>query len=168
MAKTAWTLDTIEVDVTGFFTTHHYLQTEEGSLGEFNFPAFSQGGTYRTADGREMLMQKTHWLHTSHELVEGGRVRGTADRRGIFSREIDIQYNGQSYTLQPEGGFGRQGWYLIDAQGLALIEIQPRGVFRQGAFITITAALDADLAAFAYYLVHMRRQEDAAASAAAS
>jgi hypothetical protein len=48
-----------------------------------------------------------------------------------------------------------------------MLEIQPRGAFKQGAYLTITGAVDADLVAFVYYLVHMRQQEDAAASAAA-
>lgn len=167
MKKDTWAPDEIEVDVTGFFTTHHYLETRAGSLGELTFPAFSQHGTYVTHDGRELLMQKTHWLGTAHELVEGGIVRGRADRPGLLRQDIAVQFDGRQYSLEPEGLLS-WGWFLLDAEGNRLLEIQPRGVFQQGSFMTITGAIDADLVAFTYYLVYTRRQEDAAAAAAAS
>lgn len=167
MTKQIWTLDEIEVDVSGFFTTHHVLRTDAGILGELTFPAFSQCATYKTSNGRELLMQKTSWLGSTHELVEGEVVRGSGDRPGLFRRDIVLHLDGQRYSLEPEGVFS-QGWRLFDATGQQLLEIQPRGIFRQGAYLTITGAVDADLVAFAYYLVHMRQQEDAAAAAAAS
>jgi hypothetical protein len=106
-------------------------------------------------------------LGSAHELVDGGIVRGRADRPGLFRRDIMIQFDGQEYSLEPEGSLSR-GWFLFDAEGTRLLEIQPRGAFKQGAYLTITGAVDADLVAFVYYLVHMRQQEDAAASAAAA
>ena len=165
MKTESWMLDEIEVEITGFFTTRHHLQTESGQFGEFTFPAFSQYGVFRTADGRELLMQKTHWLGTAHELVDGGLVRGRADRPGLFRRDIAIQFDGKEYSLEPEGLLS-WGWFLFDAEGNKLLEIEPRGVFKQSAGLTITGAINADLIAFAYYLVHVRRQEDAAAAAA--
>jgi hypothetical protein len=155
------------VDVSGFFTTHHYFQTEAGTLGELTFPAFSQQGVFQAADGSKLLMQKTHWLGTAHEIVEGESVRGTADRRSFFSRDIVLQLDGQDYVLLSEGLF-KQGWFLVDAVGDTLIEIQPRGILKQGAYLTIWEAIDAVLVAFAYYLYYMRIQEDAAAVAATS
>jgi hypothetical protein len=157
----------IEVEVSGFFTTHHHFQTEAGSLGAFTFPAFSQQGTYHTADRRKLLMQKTHWLGTAHEFVDGDLVRGTADRPGLFRQDIAIRFDGLAYSLQPEGLF-KQGWFLLDAQGNTLLEFQPRGVFKQGAYITVWQPVSEELLAFAYYLVHMRKQEQAAAVAATS
>jgi hypothetical protein len=88
-----------------------------------------------------------------------------ADRRAMLSRDIVIEFDGQEYELIPEGIL-KQGWFLNDAQGNRLLEIQPRGVFRQGAYLTLVGWVDADLVAFAYYLVHMRKQEDSAAVAA--
>ncbi len=167
MKKEVWLLDEIEVQVSGFFTTHHTFQTRSGALGEMTCPAFSQQGIYHTPDGRELLMQKTHWLGSAFELVEGGIVRGHADRPGLFRRDLTVQFDGREYSLEP-AGFLNQGWILFDAQGSKLLEFQPRGVFRQGAYLTITGAVDADLAAFVYYLVYMRQQEDAAVVAAAA
>ena len=167
MKKEVWTLDEIDVEVSGLFTTHHHFQTRSGTLGNLKFPAFSQCAIYHTADGRELLMQKTHWLGTAHELVEGELVRGRGDRPGLFRRDIAIWFDGEEYSLEPEG-FLSQDWYLVDASGSRLLEIQPHGVFRQGTCLTITGAIDADLVAFAYYLVHMRQQEDAAGAVAAS
>ena len=66
------------------------------------------------------------------------------------------------------GRFLKQGWFLLDAERRVLLEIQPRGVFRQGAYIALHSSLEVDLVVFAYYLVQMRQQEDAAAVAATS
>jgi len=167
MSKETWTLGEIEIDVSGFFTTHHVLRTEAGVLGELTFPAFGQYATYRTTRGRELRMQKTHWLGTTHELVEGEVVRGSGARPGLFRRDIVLQVDGQQYSLEPQGIFS-QGWNLFDAARRQLLELQPRGLFRQGAFLTITGEVDADLVVFAYYLVHMRQQEDAAGATAAT
>jgi hypothetical protein len=166
-AKETWTLDEIEVEVTGFFTTHHTLRAERGSLGKFTFPAFSQHGVYYAPDGRELLMQKAHWLGTAHELVDGEAVRGAADKAGLFRRDLDITFDGGTYSLAPEGAF-KQGWLLLDAAGNTLAEFQPRGVFKQGTYISIWGYIEADLLAFAYYLVHMQKQEEAAVVAATS
>ena len=167
MGQDIWMLDEIEVAVSGFFTTHHHFQTEWGGLGKCTFPAFSQHAIYRTAEGRELLMQKSHWLGSAHELVDGGSVRARADRAGLFRRDILIQFDGREYTLEPEGLFSR-GWLLFDAGGTKVLEYRPRGAFKQGAYLTISGSINSDLVAFVYYLVHMRQQEDAAATTAAT
>ena len=160
-------IGTIEVDVTGFFTTHHYLQAEWGDLGELTFRAFNQGATYEALDGRKVTMQKSHWLGSAYEMVDGGVVRGRADRPGLLRTDIAVQFEGQDYVLEPEGLL-KQGWFLLDAERHILMEIQPRGVFKQGAYLSVRAAIELDLVAFAYYLVHMRKQEDAAVVATTS
>jgi hypothetical protein len=167
MAKEVWLLDEVEVEVSGWFTTHHTFRTHSGSLGECKISAFSQQATFRTVDGRELLMQKTSWLGSSFELIVGGTVRGAAHRPGLLRRDITLEYDDRAYSLQPEGLLAR-GWFLLDAVGNQLLEIQPRGVFKQGAILTITGNVDADLVAFAYYLVHVRQQEEAAGAAAAA
>ncbi len=160
-------LGTVEVEVTGFFTTHHSLQAQWGDLGEMTFPAFSQSATYEALDGRKVVMQKRHWLGTAYEMVDGDFVRGEADRPGLFRRDIAVRFDGQDYSLEPEGIL-KQGWFLLDAGRNILLEIQPRGVFKQGAHLVLHSSIELDLVAFAYYLVHMRKQEDAAAASAAS
>jgi hypothetical protein len=160
-------IGTIEVDVTGFFTTHHYLRSEWGELGELTFRAFNQGATYEALDGRKVVMQKSHWLGTAHEMVDGGVVRGRADRPGLLRTDIAIQFDGQDYILEREGLL-KQGWFLLDSERYLLMEIQPRGVFKQGAYLSLHAAVELDLVAWAYYMVHMRKQEDAAVVAATS
>jgi hypothetical protein len=149
------------VDVSGFFTTHHHLRTEAGTWGKLKFPAFSDHAVFGAAGGRELMMRKSHWLGTAHELIEGKRVRGRADRRGMLRTDIVVEFDGREYTLEPEGVL-KDGWFLADQAGNRLLEIRPRGVFREGAFLTTLGAVSMDLIAFAYYLVHMRKQEDAA------
>src|SRR5512143_4059902 len=65
MTKQLWTVDKIEVDVSGHFTTHHYLRTKSGDLGEITFAAFAREAIYRAPDGRELQMQQAHWLGSS-------------------------------------------------------------------------------------------------------
>lgn len=157
----------IEVDVQGFFTTHHCYETEAGMWATLTFPAFADEARLSTNDGRMFLMRKTHWLGSAHELLDGGIVRSTADRRGLSSREFILQFDGQEYMLVPEGLLC-QGWYLTNGEGNRLLAIVPRGLLRQGAYLTIAGAIATELAAFAYYLVYRRQQEDAAAVAATS
>jgi hypothetical protein len=51
---------------------------------------------------------------------------------------------------------------------MILLEVQPRGIFRRGAYLTILGPVEADLLAFVYYLVNVRWQEQTAAASAAA
>jgi hypothetical protein len=166
VSETTLSLDRIQVQVTGLFTTHHFLETEAGCLAEITFPAFGQGGTARTQGGRELLMHKTGWFSGAHELVENGSVRGAADRVSAFGREMEIEVDGHRFQLVPEGIL-RRGWFLVDAQGRRVLEFQPRA-FGKDVEITIWHTVDADLAVFAYYLYYVRTQEESAAAVAAT
>lgn len=164
MAETL-TLDVVEVGVSGFFTTHHHFDTAVGLWGELTMPAFSNFGVFQTSSGRELLLRKVHWLGSAHEASEDGTVHGTADRRGAFDGDMVLHFDGQDYLLQA-AGLMNQGWHWVDHVGYRLLEVQPRGIFRQGARLTLFAVLDAGLIAFCYYLVHSRWQENAAVVAA--
>jgi hypothetical protein len=165
MPKEGWASSQIEVEVSGLFTTHHRFEAVTGTLGEFTIPAFSQQAIYRSASGRELHMRKTSWLGSSHELLDGELVRGTAERRGLLSRGTLIHLDNRTYVLEPEGLLSR-GWHLLDADGTTVLEIRPSGIFRQGAYLTVRGSIDGDLIVFAYYLVHMRQQEEAATATA--
>jgi hypothetical protein len=158
-------LGVVEVGVSGFFTTHHCFDSEAGLLGELELPAFSDYGVFHATSGRELLLHKVHWLGSAHEVSEGGIVRGTADRRGVFDVDMALHFDGREYTLQAAGLLS-QGWYLCDHAGYQLLEIQPRGILRKGAILTLFDVIDTGLVAFAYYLVHVRWQEGAAVIAA--
>lgn len=162
-----WMLGEIEVEQTGLFTTHHAFQTPAGTLGTLTLPAFANAGVYRSPAGQELHMRKAGWLSSAYELVDGEAVRGRAERQGFFRRDLDVRFDGQVLTLERRGAFGR-GWYLVDAQGTTLLEIRPRGVFRQGASLSLSGPVEAALVAFAYYLAYQRQQEESAAGAAAA
>ena len=160
-----WMFGQIEVEHSGFFTTHHAFRAPSGTVGELTLPAFSDHGTYRTPDGEELRLGKTHWLGGAYELVHGEQVRGRAERQGFFSRDLDVWFDGQALTLERRGWFNTD-WYLVDAEGTTLLEVSPRGFFRQGAYISLAGPVEAALVAFAYYLAYVLHQEEAAAAAA--
>lgn len=152
----------IVVSVSGFLTTHHSFDTATGHWGKLGFPAFSDQGTFYREDGRDLVMRKVHWLGSAREMLVGDSVYSTADRTGLLSQDLKIDFDRNLYRLLPEGIL-KDGWYLTDAAGMALLEIRQRGILREGAYLTINGPLNRDLVAFAYYLVHTRRQEEAAA-----
>jgi len=167
MEREVWASGEIEVVVSGFFTTHHSMQTAAGILGEFTLPAFSTSGVFRSPDGRELVVQRTSWWRGWHELREDGVVLGTARPRGFWRRTMSVGFRGLVCELEPMG-FWSRGWYLTDEAGTILLEVQPRGFFRRGAYLTIRGAVDADLLVFAYYLVNVRWQEQSAAASGAA
>jgi hypothetical protein len=166
MAQDVWEANEIEVTVSGAFTTHHRLETAAGSLGEFTFPTFRMHAVFRTADGRELLAQRVVWWRGQHELREGSVVLATARPSSFWSRALTIGFGGREYALWSD--FWARRWRLANAAGTVLLEVRPRGVFRRGVCLTVRGAVDADLLAFAYYLVHVRWEEQHAAGAAAA
>ena len=166
MTRELW-VDEVEVDVSGFFTSHHFLQTVVGILGELTLHTFSRNGVFVDADGRELVVQKTNWWRGWHELRENGLVLGTAHPRGFWRRAMEVGFQGAMYELTP-ASFWSRGYHLLDETGAMLVEVQPRGVFRRGAYLTIMRPVNVDLLVFAYYLVNMHWQEQSAAGAAAA
>ena len=166
MAQDILETNEIEVAVSGFFTTHHRLQTAAGALGEFTFPAFRMHARFRAADGRELLARHVSLWRDRHELWDGNTRLATARPPHFWSRAFIIQFGGREYTLRPVG-FWEHCWRLADEAGMMLLEMRPRGAFRRGAFLTVHGEIDADLLAFAYYLVHTRWEEQHATAGAA-
>jgi hypothetical protein len=161
-----WAMDEAEVVVSGFFTTHHFVQTATEILGELTLPAFSRGGIFYAADGRELVVRKTHCWRGWHEMREGGIVVGTAHPQGFWRRSMGIGFRGAMYELRP-ADFWSRGWRLLDETGATAVEIRPRGVFRRGACLTVVEPVSVDLLIFSYYLVNVRWQEQTAAAGAA-
>ena len=125
MEQGVWTTGEIEVHVSGFFTTHHYMQTAAMVLGEFTLPAFSTSGVFHFADERKLVVERTSWWRGWHELREDGVVLGTAYPRGFWRRTMSVGFRGLVYGLAP-ASFWSRGWHLVDGAGTALLEVQPR------------------------------------------
>jgi hypothetical protein len=162
-----WAGDGVEVTISGFFTTHHRVQTSAGILGELTLSAFSTGGVFTTADGRELVVRRTNWWRGWHEIREDGVVLGTAHSQGFWRRTMNVGFRGATYELVPTSCWSR-GWCLLDETGATVIEAHPRGAFRRGAYLTVVEPVHIDLLAFAYYLVNVRWQEQSAAAGAAA
>jgi hypothetical protein len=141
--------DRIEVSVAGLFSTRHRFDTPGGSLGELTVPAFGRRSAFRCAGGREMSIRRTSWMGNRYELNDGEEILATAWPRGPFRRAIDLDFQGSSYTLAPTGAF-RQGWYLLDDQGIRWLEFQPRGAFRRGAYLQVLAPVPVELVVLFY------------------
>lgn len=167
MTQEIWETDTLEVIVSGLFTTHHRIETPSGALGELTLPAFGWRGTFRAADGQEWVMERTRWWRGWHELRENGIVLGTARPQGFWQRKMDIGFRGLPYMLVPADIWSRR-WCLMDGAGVIRLEIQPRGAFRRGARLSVRGQVDLALLVFAYYLVNARWQEQAAAAGTAA
>lgn len=167
MEQEIWTYGEIEVDVWGFFTTHHLMQTTVGVLGEFTLPALSRGGVFRAADGRELVVEQISWWRGWHELREDGIVLGTAHTLGFWRQKMSVGFRGEMYELVP-ASFWARSWLLTDRTGRELIKVRSRGAFRRGAYLTILGPMHTDLLIFAYYLVNVRWQEQSAAATAAA
>ncbi len=167
MAEKTLTTDQVQVTVSGFFTTHHFLETVMEELGELTLPASGKRGVFRSDDGSEFTVERTSWWRGWHELRENEIVLGTARPQSFWRRTLDVGYRGATYELI-SAGFWSRGWLLVDKVGTVLLDIQPRGVFRRGAYITILEPVNVDLLVFAYYLVNARWQEHAAATGAAA
>ncbi len=163
-------IDQIEVTVSGLFRTQHHFETPAGSWGELSYAAVAERATFAGADGRELAMERTSWLRGKYDLREGGTVLASSWRRSAFRRVMDIEFHGQSFSLEPEGFVGRS-WRLVDAAGMSLLGVSPRGLVRRGANLTINGPVAADLIVFTYYLVYTHQREEAshvAATAGAS
>ena len=168
MNQETWTADQIEVSVDGVFTTHHYMQSASGSLGELTMKTGGATGTFVSTDGRELEIKRTSFWRGWFEMRDSGVVIGTASSQGFFRRTTTIDYRGVEHLLEPANAWARK-WRLVDPMGSVLVEIEPRGAFKRGAFIRVLGEIELDLLAFCYYMVSMRWQEQAgAASAAAS
>jgi len=165
MEQGVWTTGEIEVHVSGFFTTHHYMQTAAMVLGEFTLPAFSTSGVFHFADERKLVVERTSWWRGWHELREDGVVLGTAYPRGFWRRTMSVGFRGLVYGLAP-ASFWSRGWHLVDGAGTALLEVQPRGILCRGAYLTIMGPVHTGLLVFTYYLVNARWQEQAAVPSA--
>lgn len=173
MAQDVWETNEVVVTTSGCFTTHHRLETAAGTLGEFTFPAFRMHAVFRAADGRTLLARHASLWRDRHELREGESkewrtlpLLATARAPRFWSRAFVIQFGGREYTLKA-ADFWEWRWRLTDEAGMVLLEMRSRGAFRRRVYIAVYGEIDADLLAFAYYLVHTRHEERHAAAAAA-
>ena len=151
----------------GVFTTHHYLLSAAGSLGELTIKTGGGTGTFLATDGRELEVKRTSLWRGWYEMRDSGVVIGTAASQGFFRRTTTIDYRGVEHLLEPVNTWARR-WRLVDPMGSVLVEVEPRGVFKRGAFIKVFGEIELDLLVFCYYMVSMRWQEQASAASAAS
>lgn len=155
----------IRVRRRGLFTTHHCFSISDRTLGELTLPAFGQGGIFRAEGGRDLVLRRPNWLSTEHEMCQEGRVRARARGSGLLSSAVTIEFGEQTYILKPAGVLSEK-WRLLDSQDLVLLSVEPQGFAGTVVRIRLQPGVDRDLVVFAYYLVHMRREETAAACAA--
>jgi len=156
--------DVIEVTVSGGFKTEHVFNAAAGVLGVLNLNAMISEGTFRGADGSELVIKNTSFWKPNFQVTDGDRILGKAHSPKVFKRAFEIEFDGQSLRLE-SGGSKLRSWSLLNAAGSLVCEIRPRGAFKRGALIQIREAAPLGLLAFAYTLVSRRWQEENAAAA---
>lgn len=161
------TVQEIEVLVEGFFTTHHLLQTQTEVVGELTVPAMSKQAIFVGAGDDELEMRKPSWWKSYFELRRAGSLLGSAGPKRFFSRDVVVEYGTERYVLCP-AGFWSRAWQLVDAEENVLVEVEPRGAFRRGAYLTALDQVDRELLVFTYFLVQERWQAETATAAVAA
>ncbi|MBN1485135.1 MAG: hypothetical protein JXA37_10460 [Chloroflexia bacterium] len=167
MEETTYLLDEIEISIDGFRRPRHFLQTEQGLLGELSVSFTSRQASYAGADGRRLEMSQPSFWRSEFELRRDEELLARAAQRRFFGREMAIEYQGQPYILQP-AGFWTRAWQLLDNQETVLLQVEPRGILQRGAHLTVQGELPLDLLIFVYFLVHNRWQNEAAVVGAAA
>jgi hypothetical protein len=164
MCQGTWLADLVEVTVSGFFTTHHVMQTAEGVLAEMTMNGLGKRAVVRTAEGRELAIERTNWWRGAYELRKDDLPVGEAHPLGILRRNNAIHFGGRCFRLQA-GDCWSRSWTLSDDAGQMLVKIRPRGAFRRGAILRILRLVDIDLLALTYHQVNVRWREQTAAAA---
>jgi len=164
MSQEAWLADLVEVTVSGFFTTHHVMQAAGGILAEMTMTGLGNRAAVRTAEGRELAIERTNWWRGVYELRKDKLVVGEARPLGILRRKNAIRFGGRDFGLRA-GDFWNRSWTLSDDAGQMLVKIRPRGTFRRGAVLQILRPVDVDLLALTYHQVNVRWREQTAAAA---
>ncbi|MGD2148327.1 MAG: hypothetical protein PVH41_16665 [Anaerolineae bacterium] len=164
MSQETWLADLVEVTVSGFFTTHHVMQTAAGILAEMTMTGLGKKAVVRTVEGRELVIQRTNWWRGVYELRKDDLAVGEARPLGILRRNNAIRFGGHDFRLRA-GDFWSRSWTLADDGDQTLVKICPRGAFRRGAILRILRPVDADLLALTYHQANVRWREQTAAAA---
>jgi hypothetical protein len=150
--------DLIEVIESGVLKTEHVFQYGGGILGVLNLKAGRTEGIFKTEDNKEYVFKKTSFWKSFYEWKDYTIVVASAKPARKFSRAFLIEFQGATYGLFP-GGSKLRSWKVKNISSQALCEIYPRGAFKRGARVKISAEIPTGLLAFCYCLVTKRWQE---------
>ncbi|MGD8397874.1 MAG: hypothetical protein PVG11_03380 [Anaerolineae bacterium] len=167
MADDLWTLDEISVDVAGFFTTEHTFHAGGRTLATMKVPAGNAEATYRGHEGRLVVIRRTGCLSGGYEMKVGGVIRGTAAPRGAFKPGYALRFDGEAFEIVPAGIF-RQDYLLVDTGGSTLLRASPQGVFKRGAYLSVSQPLPLPLVVLAYFMYTVIQAQTAAVAATAA
>jgi hypothetical protein len=165
MAPDVLRADQIEVIPSGFLALRYDFRSPMGALGALTLSAFRTESRFRDADGREWRMRRSHWWRREYELRADDEVVAVARGRGFWRTDLDLEFRGGVYRLEPTDRWGGK-WHLLDPAGTVLLEIRRRGVFRPGLVIDVLGPVAGELMAFAVYLILTIWREHAAAASA--
>ncbi len=165
MAPDVLRADQIEVIPSGFFSLRYDFRSPMGVLGALTLSAFRTESQFRDADGQEWRMRRSHWWRREYELRADDEVVAVARGRGFWQTDLDLEFRGEVYRLEPADRWGGK-WRLLDPAGMVLLEIRRRGVFRPGLVLDVLGPVAGELLAFAVYLILTIWREHAAAASA--
>ena len=165
MAPDVLAVDRIEVIPSGFLALRYDLRSPMGALGVLTLSAFRTESRFRDADGQEWRMRRSHWWRRNYELRADDAVVALARGRGFWQTDLDLEFGGEVYRLEPADRWGGK-WHLLDPAGTVLLEIRRRGVLRPGLVMDVLGPVAGELMAFAVYLILTIWREHAAAASA--
>jgi len=165
MAPDVLRTDQIEVIPSGFLALRYDFRSPMGALGALTLSAFRTESRFRDADGREWRMRRSHGWRREYELRADDEVVAVARGRGFWRTDLDLEFRGEVYRLEPADRWGGK-WHLLDPAGTVLLEIRRRGVLRPGLVMDVLGPVAGELMAFAVYLILTIWREHAAAASA--
>lgn len=154
--------DLIEITVSGGLKTEHVFHAADGVLGVLNLNGMISKGEFRGADGSQLILEKTSFWKSEYQLLEGSGIVASAKSPKVFKRAFEIEYEGRSMRLEPDG-LTLRSWTVLDEDQHPICEIKRRGALKRGAVIHLFSPAELGLLALAYTLVTKRWQEESSA-----
>jgi len=164
METGSYSADLIEVRVAGIFKTRHTFFTSSQELGTLLIKGGRSCGMFQGADSEKYQIEQPSIWKKYYQIREENEVLGTAKPPGFFSRNFMIDMEDSLFELPPVKFWSNQ-YYLKDAAGQIMSDIQSRGTFKRGALVSIYQPISLPLLVLTYFLVTKNWQEQNAAAA---
>ncbi|MFO8035603.1 MAG: hypothetical protein R6U57_03130 [Anaerolineales bacterium] len=167
MDQHTYSADVVEVTIKGAFATQHEFWAGEKCLGELKLKFGKLQGEFEGHQGERYAVEQLSFWKRDFVIRDDEKILGRANPPKNFSPRLVIEFEGEGYECSPVGFWARK-WVLKDILGEVLMVMEPRGMFKRGAYLQIYKSIPLGLLVFFYTLVNKRWQEQSATSTAAA